>query len=120
MDVWFAALWAEQEELARHLRSLIMDRLPRVEEVFRSERPCYVRLGPVCYLAAHRAHVHIGFFRGNELGDVDAILEGTGRTTRDARFARLEDLEGVTEEVRCLLDEALRLNRERPKAPRRC
>jgi hypothetical protein len=39
------------------------------------------------YVNAFRAHVNVGFFRGAELADPHAILEGTGRIMRHVKLS---------------------------------
>lgn len=38
------------------------------------------------YVNAFTAHVNVGFFRGAELADPDALLEGTGRFMRHVKL----------------------------------
>jgi hypothetical protein len=38
------------------------------------------------YVAAYKAHVNVGFFRGAEFADPDRLLEGTGKSMRHVKI----------------------------------
>lgn len=38
------------------------------------------------YVAAFKAHVNVGFFRGAEIADPDGLLEGTGKLMRHVKL----------------------------------
>jgi hypothetical protein len=44
------------------------------------------------YVNAFRAHVNVGFFRGAELADPEALLEGTGKLMRHVKLGPERDV----------------------------
>jgi hypothetical protein len=47
----------------------------------------------ICYIAAFKAHVNIGFLRGTSLSDPEQLMEGTGENLRHIKIRRVEDLQ---------------------------
>ena len=47
------------------------------------------------YVNAFKAHVNVGFFRGAEIADPKALLEGTGKFMRHVKLSPERDLEAV-------------------------
>ena len=48
------------------------------------------------YVNAFRAHVNVGFFRGAEIDDPTAVLEGTGRFMRHVKLRPEHEVDVVT------------------------
>ena len=47
------------------------------------------------YVNAYKAHVNIGFFRGAELADPNALLEGSGKYMRHVKIRPDQDLDNA-------------------------
>lgn len=47
------------------------------------------------YVNAFRSHVNVGFFRGAELPDPDALLEGTGKFMRHVKLGPERDVDAA-------------------------
>ena len=45
------------------------------------------------YVNAFKAHVNVGFFRGAEISDPDALLEGTGKYMRHVKLMPERDVD---------------------------
>jgi hypothetical protein len=48
-----------------------------------------------CYVAWHREHVNLGFYRGSLLVDVQSLLEGSGKMMRHVKLSTPGDLQPV-------------------------
>ena len=49
---------------------------------------------PFAYVNVFRAHVNVGFFRGAELPDPAALLEGGGKYMRHVKVRAMSDIKG--------------------------
>ena len=93
-DSWLVALEPPLRRLAEALRRLIMEACPGMEEAIKWGNPVFEREGKVCYLAATRAYVSLGFFNGAALSDSEGILEGTGKKMRHVKLRNLSEIRG--------------------------
>ena len=48
------------------------------------------------YVNAFKAHVNVGFFRGAEIADPEALLEGTGKFMRHVKLRPERDVDATT------------------------
>ena len=93
-DTWIAALEPNQRSIAMALRRLILDTCPELTETIKWGNPVYElpgfqQAGKVCYLAATKAYVSLGFFNGAELTDPEGIIEGNGKKMRHVKVRDL-------------------------------
>jgi hypothetical protein len=86
--------------IARRLRSLVIDLDPGAVEVVRlGDGAATFGVGPkqmsegYVYIAPHRAHVNLGFYRGAALPDPEDLLEGTGKALRHVKIRSLDDVD---------------------------
>ena len=63
------------------------------------------------YVNAFKAHVNVGFFRGTEIADPGALLEGTGRFMRHVKLKPGSDVDASA--LKRLIDTAYTDMRER-------
>ncbi|HXW96829.1 MAG TPA: YdeI/OmpD-associated family protein [Gemmatimonadales bacterium] len=112
---------AEAPEFARpilvHLRELIHDTCPEVEETVKWRVPTFMYHGTLCGMAAFKRHAAIGFWKstlmvGKNKAATEAALERLGRMTALADLPPRRTLVGY-------IREAMRLNAEGIKPPRR-
>ena len=61
--------------IAESLRQLILDADPELSESIKWGNPTFERGGKVCYLAATKAYVSLGFFNGAALTDPKQAME---------------------------------------------
>ena len=61
-------------------------------------------------LMPHSTWLTLAFFRGAELKDPQRLVEGTGKSVRHVKIRSVEELGVRREAIRCLLQEAARLN----------
>ncbi len=105
-----------QQACMRRLRALILDLHPDACEVVRlGERAATYGVGPkkmsegYAYIMPHTEWVNLGFFRGADLPDPAAVLEGTGAKLRHVKIRSLADIERAP--IRALLVAALKERR---------
>src|SRR5687767_15256179 len=72
--------------IARHWFDAMRDCGDDVREVLHDGHPtACVTDAAFAYVNAFKAHVNVGFFRGAEIADPDALLEGTGKFMRHVK-----------------------------------
>ena len=108
VDSWMSELEPSMREIAQALREIILQAAPGIAESIKWSTPNYARGGNVCYLAANKGHVNLGFFNGAGLSDPDGLIEGTGAKMRHIKVKSLEDIK--PEVFASLVQEAVRLN----------
>lgn len=108
----------EIHRLLDHLRRLILEAAPRIQEKINWGVPFYSHKGPLCYLNPLRspeAAVDLCFLRGYELANAQQVLENRGRRTVRSIVVRAGE---VNEElIRELLNEAILLNETSKEKP---
>ncbi len=95
-------------DIAEALRRLVLDAGPSLKEAVKWGNPVYEKNGPVCYLAATKAYVSLGFFQGASLTDPGGQIEGAGKKMRNLKVRNLGDIE--PEQFRSWVREAAALN----------
>ena len=75
---YIKALAPERAETAKALHELVVATLPKATSSIKWAQPVYDSDGPAMFMRASRNHVTLGFWRGKELTDPKAILEGDG------------------------------------------
>ena len=91
-ELWLASLQPPLRPIAESLRRLILETDPDLSESIKWGNPTFERGGKVCYLAATKAYVSLGFFNGAALTDPEGIIEGTGKKMRHVKVRVLEDI----------------------------
>ena len=82
----------EVQAVAGALRSLILEAEPDLSEAIKWGNPTYEKTGRVCYLAANKDYVSLGFFNGASLTDPLGRIEGTGKKMRHVKVRTLTDI----------------------------
>jgi hypothetical protein len=81
-----------QQELLNALHQLIKKTAPELQESIKWGMPSYGSKSNVCYLAAQKKHVNLGFYEGGLLADNGKLLEGTGAKMRHVKIRSLNDI----------------------------
>ncbi len=89
-----------------HLRQLVHDTLPQVEESVKWSMPFYEYKGPICQMAAFKQHCTFGFWKGSLLADPDGILKVNDAMGSLGRITSLSDLPANDVLIRYLLEAA--------------
>lgn len=79
-------------EAVSALRQLVIEAAPDARESIKWARPVYEYKGPLCYVAAFKNHVNLGFSRGADLPDDTGILKGSGKTMRHIKVTSVDDI----------------------------
>lgn len=83
-------------ELAETLRRLVKKAAPDAVESadLKTNAIFFERKKPFCSITPAQEHVVMGFHRGSELDDPEAILTGSGKGARTIRVAQVHDIRG--------------------------
>ena len=117
VDEYVGSLAGWRREVATALRALAREAAPGAGESIKWGQPVYEQNGPVAWMKAHKSSVNFGFWRGAELDDRAGLLEGDGD-----RMRHLKVREGAAlpvEELRRLIQDAVRLNQAKGDPTRR-
>jgi uncharacterized protein YdeI (YjbR/CyaY-like superfamily) len=105
--------------ILEHLRALVHDTCPEVEETIKWGFPHFVHAGSVlCSMAAFKQHAAFGFWKG-------ALIDGVGAAGDDksamGQFGRLQTIADLPPRrtLQALLRKAMKLNEEGIKPPAR-
>ena len=96
-------------EAVSTLRRLVIEAAPDAKESIKWARPIYEYEGPLCYIAAFKDHVNLGFLRGVDLPDDAGILEGSGKVMRHVKVTSVEAID--EDALKDLVRAAVALNR---------
>lgn len=87
MERWFAEQDSDLAAIARAWFEIMRGCGDDVRELTHDGWPvACVEEAAFAYVAAFRAHVNVGFFRGAELADPAGLLEGTGKRMRHVKL----------------------------------
>jgi hypothetical protein len=114
--VWIDAYVKQAGKLsgvAKAVRTLVKKAVAGCEEYVNPWKiPTFDLNGPLCFYMVAKEHVIFGFMRGAMLRDPGRLLEGTGKYLRHVKIRSTADVRRP--EVRVLLKQAARLNRNEP------
>ncbi len=91
VDAYIAKAPAFARPILSHLREVVHAACPEVEETIRWSMPFFDHRGPLCNMAAFKAHCAFGFWRGREVPGLPKGLgeDGMGNL---GRIASLDDV----------------------------
>ena len=90
--IWLEGVRENHVELARLLRSLVVEAEPRVQESLKWGSPSFVKDGGLrMYIADQRKYMHLGFYNGAKLTNADGLIEGTGKNLRHIKVRAIGD-----------------------------
>ena len=93
IDAYIAGLETWQADVASSVREIVQGAAPEAKEAIKWAQPVWETNGPFCYLKAWKNSVNLGFWRGVELEDPRALLEGSGNTMRHVKLTSMDDIE---------------------------
>ena len=111
-----SALFAKP--ILEHLRALIHEACPQIEETMKWGFPHFEYEGILCSMASFKNHASFGFWKGTLMKDSNQLLTIMGETDM-ARFDKITSLEDRPPDKLLLayIKEAARLNEEGIKLP---
>ncbi len=107
VDTYVKKLPPSTRAVVEALRRLIVAIAPHAHEDLKWGQPWYAGNKGVCYIAAFKDHVNLGFARGAELPDPAARLEGTGKGMRHVKIRSGKEIDAA---VKTLAREAFKLD----------
>lgn len=112
-ESWVLALEEPLRQAGEELRRLILKADPELKESIKWGNPVYEKGGLVCYLAAAKIYVSLGFFNGASLSDPDQLIEGTGKKMRHIKVRHVDEV--MSHQFTAWVKEAVALNLARTK-----
>ena len=110
VDEYVAELQAWQVEIVAALRTLIREAAPDATEAIKWAQPVFEDNGPFAFIRPASKHVTIGFWRGAEMADPKAVLQGDGDRMRHIKLSGVKDIQA--HDVQSYVREAVALNRK--------
>ena len=107
VDTYVKKLPPDTRAVVDTLRRLIFGVAPHAHEDLKWGQPWYAGNKGVCYIAAFKDHVNLGFARGAELPDPAGRVEGTGKGMRHVKIRSAKEIDAA---VKSLLREAFKLD----------
>ena len=118
VDAYIAKAADFAQPVLRHLRDLVHEACPEVEEVIKWGFPNFMHKGMYCNMAAFKEHCSFGFWKAS-------LLPAPSERNGMGHFGRITSMKDLPQkkEILALLKEAKRLNDEgiskpKPKAPK--
>lgn len=108
VDEYIAGLETERADAVSQLREIVRDAAPEASEAVKWAQPVYESNGPFCYIKAFKNHVNIGFWRGVDLDDPNALLQGDGEKMRHIKIGDGKDI--PKDDIRDFVQAAIKLN----------
>ncbi len=91
-EKWLEGVRDNHVELARLLRTLVVEAEPDIEESLKWGSPSFVKDGGLrMYIADQKKYMHLGFYNGAKLTNADGLVEGTGKNLRHIKVRSIGD-----------------------------
>ena len=104
VEAWFESYDNPQKDLVMAVREVILDVDDRMTESIKWKAPTFMYRGNLAsFYPRSTKHVALLFHTGASLPDPAGLLEGTGDTSRVARFTSMGDLSTKEEALRNLV-----------------
>ena len=104
VDVWFETYDNPQKDLVQAVRAVVLDADQRVTEAIKWQAPTFTYRGNIAsFYPKSKQHVSLMFHTGASLPDPTGLLEGTGETSRVAKFLDAADLDAKADALRGLV-----------------
>jgi uncharacterized protein YdeI (YjbR/CyaY-like superfamily) len=119
VDAYIAKAQPFARPILTHLRTLVHDAVPDIEETMKWSFPHFMYKGMYASMASFKAHLAFGFWKGKllERKDGEALAHNDGAMGSFGKIASRADLPSDAE-LRRLMREAKKLNDEGAAVPR--
>jgi len=108
IEGYIAALDSTRQRHVQTLIDIVREAAPDAELAIKWGMPCFTSGGLLCFVAGHKSHTTLGFYRGAELADPEGRLEGTGQGIRHTKIYSDDDIRPA--QFRKWIEEAICLN----------
>lgn len=121
IDAYIAKSQEFAQPILNHLRGLIHQAIPEVEETIKWGMPFFDYKGPLCNMAAFKKHVVFGFWKGNLIKDPKGVLTQRAADGGNAmgHFGKITSLNDLPSDkiILNLITQAKKLNDDGVKLP---
>lgn len=88
------------QPILRHLRSIILDTLPELDEQIKWQYPCFLYKGKIlCHFASFKAHCSLGFWLAPIMTDPYDVMERRGENSGMGQFGKITSLQDLPSET---------------------
>ena len=108
VESWMSRLEPDLRAVAEAIRKLVLQAEPDLSEAIKWGNLTYEKQARVCYLAATKGYVSLGFFNGAALTDTQGRIEGTGKKMRHVKVRALSNID--QQQLAAWVREAVALN----------
>lgn len=123
IDAYIASKAVFARPILRHLRQLVHTACPEVQETIKWGMPAFDYRGPLCGMAAFKAHATFGFWKGKLIVDANGVELDTamgqfGRLTKLDELPAKRVILAYIKQAMALNESGIKLKRVvRPRAP---
>lgn len=119
IDAYIAKSADFARPILEHLRALVHEACPEVEETWKWSFPHFDYKGTLCSMAAFKEHCAFGFWKASLMRDADKIL--TGGSEAMGQMGRIKSLSDLPADniLMAYIKEAAELNKKGVKVPAR-
>ena len=104
VDEWFETYDNPQASLVQEVRLLILNASPEVTESIKWQAPTFAYRGNIAsFYPKSKKHASLMFHQGAALPDPTRLLEGSGDTSRVAKFVDADDLAAKADALQDLI-----------------
>ena len=113
IDAYIAKSAGFTQPVLQHLRELIHEVCPAVEETMKWSMPHFEYYGLMCGFAAFTRHCSFGFWKAALLADPHGVLHAAGETSMGS-FGKITGLRDLPSDIilKALIRDAMRLNEQ--------
>lgn len=119
VDAYIAKSQPFAQPILKHLRKLVHEACPDVEETIKWSFSCFDYKGAFCSMAAFKQHCSFGFWKAALMKDKELLLDN--QTTGMGHIGRITGLKDLPSDakIKAWIKEAMKLNEEGKKLPPR-
>ncbi len=120
VDAYIAKSADFAQPILKHLRSLIHQACPQVQETMKWQFPHFDHKGMMCSMAAFKKHCSFAFWKGELMKDPDKVMTKIGETAM-GHFGKITRIADLPDDAILLayLKEAKKLNDDGIKLPKK-
>jgi uncharacterized protein YdeI (YjbR/CyaY-like superfamily) len=124
IDAYIAKSADFAKPILAHIRNLVHEACPEVEETMKWSFPHFLYKGMMCSMASFKEHCAFGFWKGslivkNDHGETEPSMGSFGRITKLSDLPSKKILMGYIKEAMKLNDEGVKSpTRSKPKTPK--
>jgi len=121
VDAYIAKSADFAKPILTHLRQLIHQAFPEIEEGIKWGFPFFDYKGPVCQMAAFKQHMGFGFWKASLLNDPYKLIKTGEEESAAGSFGRITTLADLPADDILIeyIQEAVKLNKDGKKTPAR-